>query len=49
MFSSVACAYSGATKMEHLEEAADALNITLSADEIKALEELYKPHKLFGL
>jgi aryl-alcohol dehydrogenase (NADP+) len=34
----------GASKMEHLEEALAALEISLSAEEIKFLEEPYKPH-----
>src|SRR5687767_14589227 len=34
----------GVTKMAHLEEAVDALSITLTQDEIASLEELYTPH-----
>lgn len=38
----------GVTKMAHLEEAVDALSITLSQDEIASLEELYTPHPVVG-
>lgn len=38
----------GATKMEHLEQAIAALDIKLSDDEIKRLEEPYKPHPVLG-
>jgi len=38
----------GATKMEHLEQAIAALDIKLSDDEIKRLEEPYKPHPILG-
>ena len=38
----------GATKMEHLEQAISALDIKLSDDEIKRLEEPYKPHPILG-
>jgi aryl-alcohol dehydrogenase (NADP+) len=34
----------GATKLEHLDQAIAALDIQLSDDEIKQLEEPYKPH-----
>jgi len=34
----------GATQLSHLDDAADALNIRLSEEEIKQLEEPYKPH-----
>ena len=34
----------GATKMDHLEQAIAALEIKLTEDEIKQLEEPYKPH-----
>jgi len=36
----------GATKMKHLEEAVGALDVKLSPEEMKYLEELYKPHTL---
>src|SRR5215217_7295653 len=38
----------GATKMEHLDQAIAALDIQLSEDEIKQLEESYKPHPVLG-
>jgi 1-deoxyxylulose-5-phosphate synthase len=44
----VAAPIIGATKMEHLDQAIGALDIKLSDDEIKQLEELYKPHPVLG-
>lgn len=38
----------GATKMDHLEQAIATLEIKLSEDEIKRLEEPYKPHPVLG-
>jgi aryl-alcohol dehydrogenase (NADP+) len=38
----------GATKMEHLEQAIAALDIQLTDDEVKRLEESYKPHPIRG-
>ena len=38
----------GATKMYQLEEAVAATTIKLSEDEMKALEELYQPQRIFG-
>jgi 1-deoxyxylulose-5-phosphate synthase len=38
----------GATKMDHLDQAIAALDIKLSGDEIKRLEEPYKPHPILG-
>jgi aryl-alcohol dehydrogenase (NADP+) len=38
----------GATKMEHLDQAIAALDIKLSDEEMKRLEELYKPHPILG-
>lgn len=38
----------GATKMDHLEQAIAALEIKLSDDEVKRLEEPYKPHPVLG-
>lgn len=38
----------GATKMNHLEEAAAALDISLSAEEVAALEAPYQPHPVLG-
>lgn len=39
----------GATKIHHLESTVKALDITLTNDEIKYLEEAYVPHKLVGV
>ena len=38
----------GATKPHHLEDAAAALSIQLSADEIQHLEEAYRPHPIIA-
>lgn len=38
----------GATKMPHLEQAVAALEITLSDEDISALEESYVPHPVLG-
>jgi aryl-alcohol dehydrogenase (NADP+) len=38
----------GATKMDHLEQAIAALEIKLLEDEVKRLEEPYKPHPILG-
>jgi aryl-alcohol dehydrogenase (NADP+) len=38
----------GATKMEHLDQAIATLDIKFSDDEIKKLEESYKPHPVLG-
>jgi aryl-alcohol dehydrogenase (NADP+) len=38
----------GATKMDHLDQAIAALDIQLSDEEIKKLEEAYKPHPVLG-
>lgn len=38
----------GATKMDHLEQAIAALDIRLSDEEIKKVEEAYKPHPVLG-
>ncbi len=38
----------GATKPHHLEDAAAALSLKLTAEEIKALEEEYMPHPVLG-
>lgn len=39
----------GATKLQHLEEAVAATEITLSAEDVKALEELYRPKAVAGI
>jgi aryl-alcohol dehydrogenase (NADP+) len=38
----------GATKMDHLDQAIAALDIQLSEEERKRLEESYKPHPILG-
>jgi len=38
----------GATKLDHLEQAIAALEIKLTEDEIKRLEEPYRPHPILG-
>ena len=38
----------GASKMSHLEDALNALEIKLDPEEIKALEEPYEPHPILG-
>lgn len=38
----------GASKLDHLDQAIAALEIKLSADEIKQLEEPYQPHPVLG-
>ena len=38
----------GATKMDHLEQAIAALDIKLTEEEVKRLEEPYKPHPVLG-
>jgi len=38
----------GATKLDHLQAAIDALNVRLSTEEIAALEAPYQPHQIRG-
>jgi aryl-alcohol dehydrogenase (NADP+) len=38
----------GASKLEHLDDALGALDITLSTEDKAALEEPYRPHKVLG-
>ena len=38
----------GATKVEHLEDAVSALEVKLSSDDMKRLEEPYKAHRIIG-
>ena len=38
----------GATKMHHLDQAAEAVDIKLSDSEMAHLEELYQPHPILG-
>jgi 1-deoxyxylulose-5-phosphate synthase len=39
----------GATRMEHLEDAAASLDVSLSEEEVRFLEEAYRPHAVLGL
>jgi aryl-alcohol dehydrogenase-like predicted oxidoreductase len=45
----VAAPIIGATRLEHLDEAAAALDLALGAEELKALEAPYQPHPVKGL
>jgi aryl-alcohol dehydrogenase-like predicted oxidoreductase len=38
----------GASKPGHLEDAVAAVDVKLSAEEVKSLEELYQPHEVKG-
>ncbi len=38
----------GASRMEHLEQAVEALSIRLSADQVASLEAPYRPHRVLG-
>jgi aryl-alcohol dehydrogenase-like predicted oxidoreductase len=38
----------GASKLEHLDQAIDALNVKLTAEECTYLEDLYQPHTVVG-
>jgi aryl-alcohol dehydrogenase (NADP+) len=38
----------GASKMSHLQDAIDALDVVLEDEEISYLEELYQPHNVAG-
>jgi aryl-alcohol dehydrogenase-like predicted oxidoreductase len=38
----------GATKLEHLEDALAAAELTLSAEDVERLEEPYRPHPIVG-
>ena len=44
----VASPVCGCTKIKQLEEICKSVSIKLSEDDIKYLEELYRPHKLMG-
>lgn len=44
----VAAPIIGASKMQHLEDSVDALDITLSSDEIAYLEAPYRPYPVMG-
>jgi aryl-alcohol dehydrogenase-like predicted oxidoreductase len=38
----------GATKLAHVDVAARAVEVTVSADEVAALEQPYVPHPIAG-
>ena len=38
----------GVTKMKHLEEACESINVKLTDEDMKYLEELYQPHTVSG-
>jgi aryl-alcohol dehydrogenase-like predicted oxidoreductase len=38
----------GATKVEHVEEAVGSLDVQLSDDDTRRLEEPYKTHRILG-
>jgi aryl-alcohol dehydrogenase-like predicted oxidoreductase len=38
----------GATKLQHIDDAIAALELTLSADEVEHLEAPYRPHRILG-
>jgi aryl-alcohol dehydrogenase (NADP+) len=38
----------GASKLSHLDEAVESLKVVLSPEDIKLLEEPYKPHRVLG-
>jgi len=38
----------GATKANHLDDAVKALELKLEPEELKALEEPYRPHPILG-
>jgi len=44
----VAAPVIGGTKIEYVEDAIKSLDVTLTEDDIKYLEELYLPHKVVG-
>lgn len=49
LLTKVASPVVGATKLQHIEGAAKAAELTLTEDEITYLEEPYVPHKLVGV
>ncbi|HTZ51519.1 MAG TPA: aldo/keto reductase [Spirochaetia bacterium] len=38
----------GASRLEHLDQAVDAVGVRLSAEQVKLLEEPYRPHQVLG-
>jgi len=39
----------GASKVEHLDQAVDAVGVRLSPEQVKMLEEPYRPHRVLGM
>jgi aryl-alcohol dehydrogenase-like predicted oxidoreductase len=39
----------GATKLQHLQDAENSLNVKLTKDEITELESAYVPHPIAGI
>jgi aryl-alcohol dehydrogenase-like predicted oxidoreductase len=44
----VAAPIVGASKLQHLDEAVDALEVKLTPEDCAYLEELYQPHTVVG-
>jgi aryl-alcohol dehydrogenase-like predicted oxidoreductase len=44
----ITCPIIGASKPGHLEDAASAISVKLTTDEVRQLEELYRPHPILG-
>ena len=38
----------GASKLEQLDDAIGAVEVTLADDDVKALEDVYEPHAIAG-
>jgi aryl-alcohol dehydrogenase-like predicted oxidoreductase len=38
----------GASKLQHLDDALHALEVKLTPDEVRSLEEPYEPHSVLG-
>ncbi len=49
LLTKVASPIAGATKFNHIDGAVNALNVVLSDDDIRYLEECYVPHELSGV
>ena len=49
LLTKVASPVVGATKISHVEGTASAVDLKLTDDDIKALEEFYEPHFLSGV
>lgn len=49
LLTKVASPVVGATKLHHIEGAAQAVDLSLTEEETAYLEELYVPHKMVGV